>query len=284
MQALGLIEVYGYLSAVVALDSALKAADVHLVNVEKVKGGLVTVLITGDVGAVKAAIDTSAETAGRIGKLVAVHVIPRPDQAVGNICYPKKDTAIRGTQEKQLTDQEPVSEEQEVQKKPEEPKESEKSKESEEQMELEAAKEPEELKEPENSEEPEDSEEPVNSEEPEKSKELKMTMKKEEPKQLENPKETEEQKEPERLKDIEVPKESDKLKEPEESKNQEEQEKKPVKKSSDITIESMQSMTVDQLRNLARKLELPDMTRKEIKFANKKKLLQSLGKFLEQER
>lgn len=236
MQALGLIEVYGYLSAVVALDSALKAADVHLVNVEKVKGGLVTVLITGDVGAVKAAIDTSAETAGRIGKLVAVHVIPRPDQAVGNICYPKKDTAIRGTQEKQLTDQEPVSEEQEVQKKPEEPKESEKSKESEEQMELEAAKEPEELK------------------------------------------------EPERLKDIEVSKESDKLKEPEESKNQEEQEKKPVKKSSDITIESMQSMTVDQLRNLARKLELPDMTRKEIKFANKKKLLQSLGKFLEQER
>ncbi len=236
MQALGLIEVYGYLSAVVALDSALKAADVHLVNVEKVKGGLVTVLITGDVGAVKAAIDTSAETAGRIGKLVAVHVIPRPDQAVGNICYPKKDTAIHGTQEKQLTDQEPVSEEQEVQKKPEEPKESEKSKESEEQKELEAAKEPEELK------------------------------------------------EPERLKDIEVPKESDKLKEPEESKNQEEQEKKPVKKSSDITIESMQSMTVDQLRNLARKLELPDMTRKEIKFANKKKLLQSLGKFLEQER
>ena len=260
MQALGLIEVYGYLSAVVALDSALKAADVHLVNVEKVKGGLVTVLITGDVGAVKAAIDTSAETAGRIGKLVAVHVIPRPDKSVGNICYPKKDTAISGTQAKQLTDQEPVSEEQEVQKKPEEPKESEKSKEAEERKAPEETKEPEEAKEPEELKGLEKLEEPEGSKEPE------------DPKELEQSKEPKEPKEPE------------KSEEPEESKNQEEQERKPVKKSSDITIESMQSMTVDQLRNLARKLELPDMTRKEIKFANKKKLLQSLGKFLEQER
>ncbi|MDF2513581.1 MAG: hypothetical protein K0S04_3447 [Herbinix sp.] len=55
-------------------------------------------------------------------------------------------------------------------------------------------------------------------------------------------------------------------------------------KAPDITLKSMQSMTVDQLRNLARKLELSDMTRKEIKFANKKKLIQSIGKFLEQER
>lgn len=269
MQALGLIEVYGYLSAVVALDSALKAADVHLVNVEKVKGGLVTVLITGDVGAVKAAIDSSAETTGRIGKLVAVHVIPRPDQAVGNICYPKKDTAISGTQANQLTDQEPVSEEQEVQKKPEEPKESEKSKEAEGRKEPEETKEPEEAKEPEKTKEPEELKGLEKLEEPEGLKELEASK---EPKELEQSKEQGE------------PKELEKSEEAEESKNQEEQERKPVKKSSDITIESMQSMTVDQLRNLARKLELPDMTRKEIKFANKKKLLQSLGKFLEQER
>ncbi|MEM1485469.1 BMC domain-containing protein [Oscillospiraceae bacterium PP1C4] len=78
MKALGMIEVYGYLPAVEALDSALKAANVNLVSVTKVRGGLVTVLVTGDVGAVKAAMDASASAAGRVGQVVSVHVIPRP--------------------------------------------------------------------------------------------------------------------------------------------------------------------------------------------------------------
>ena len=72
MQALGMIEVYGYLTAVEALDSALKA------GVEKVRGGLVTVLVEGDVGAVKAAMDASAAAAERVGTVISVHVIPRP--------------------------------------------------------------------------------------------------------------------------------------------------------------------------------------------------------------
>ena len=78
MQALGMIEVYGYLTAVEALDSALKAANVSRMGVEKVRGGLVTVLVEGDVGAVKAAMDASAAAAERVGTVISVHVIPRP--------------------------------------------------------------------------------------------------------------------------------------------------------------------------------------------------------------
>lgn len=82
MEALGMIEVYGYLSAVEALDSALKAANVALHSVTKVQGGLVTVMVVGDVGAVKAAMDASAVAAGRVGSVVSVHVIPRPAKDV----------------------------------------------------------------------------------------------------------------------------------------------------------------------------------------------------------
>ena len=78
MHALGMIEVYGYLTAVEALDSALKAANVSRLGVEKVRGGLVTVLVEGDVGAVKAAMDASAAAAERVGTVISVHVIPRP--------------------------------------------------------------------------------------------------------------------------------------------------------------------------------------------------------------
>ena len=78
MQALGMIEVYGYLTAVEALDSALKAANVSRLGVEIVRGGLVTVLVEGDVGAVKAAMDASAAAAERVGTVISVHVIPRP--------------------------------------------------------------------------------------------------------------------------------------------------------------------------------------------------------------
>ena len=78
MQALGMIEVYGYLTAVEALDSALKAANVSRLGVEKVRGGLETVLVEGDVGAVKAAMDASAAAAERVGTVISVHVIPRP--------------------------------------------------------------------------------------------------------------------------------------------------------------------------------------------------------------
>ena len=91
MKALGMIEVYGYLAAVEALDSALKAANVSLVDVVKVKGGLVTVLVEGEVGAVKAAMDASAAAAERVGRIVSVHVIPRPAGDVGRMLTKDKE-------------------------------------------------------------------------------------------------------------------------------------------------------------------------------------------------
>lgn len=78
MKALGMIELYGYVTAVEALDAALKAANVTTHSVTIVKGGLVAVLVEGDVGAVQAAVDASAAAAERVGRVVAVHVIPRP--------------------------------------------------------------------------------------------------------------------------------------------------------------------------------------------------------------
>lgn len=85
MEALGLIELYGYVPAVEALDAALKAANVRLESVSKVKGGLVSVFVSGDVGAVKAAVDAAAAAAERVGKLISVHVIPRPAKDVWGI-------------------------------------------------------------------------------------------------------------------------------------------------------------------------------------------------------
>lgn len=90
MNALGMIETYGYLAAVEALDSALKAANVALTDVVRVKGGLVTVLVQGDVGAVKAAVDAAAAAAERVGTVVSVHVIPRPSDEVERMLRGRK--------------------------------------------------------------------------------------------------------------------------------------------------------------------------------------------------
>lgn len=167
MKALGMIEVYGYLTAVAALDSALKAADVHLLNLTKVRGGLVTVFVTGDVGAVKAAVDASCAEAERVGKLVSVHVIPRPEDSVGAM--------LVGKSEKE---------------------------------------------------------------------EVKAPAPKEEPPA----------------------------------------EKKETEAAGQLTVETMEGMTVEGLRNLARQMDITSMVRKEIKFANKRQLIEAISKFLEQER
>ena len=76
--ALGLIETKGLVGAIEAADAMVKAANVRLVGKEKVGGGYVTVMVRGDVGAVKAATDAGAAAAERVGELVSVHVIPRP--------------------------------------------------------------------------------------------------------------------------------------------------------------------------------------------------------------
>jgi ethanolamine utilization protein EutM len=80
--ALGLIETRGLVAAIEAADAMVKAATVTLVGTETIGAGLVTVIVRGDVGAVKAATDAGAANAQRLGELVAVHVIPRPHSDV----------------------------------------------------------------------------------------------------------------------------------------------------------------------------------------------------------
>jgi microcompartment protein CcmL/EutN len=84
-ESLGIIETRGMTAAIEAADAMLKAAKVELVGTEKIGSGLVTVIVRGDVGAVKAATEVGAEAAQRIGELVAVHVIPRPHADVAKI-------------------------------------------------------------------------------------------------------------------------------------------------------------------------------------------------------
>ena len=85
LNALGMIETRGLVAAIEAADAMVKAANVTLVGKEMVGGGLVSVLVRGDVGAVKAATDAGAAAADRIGELISVHVIPRPHSEVENI-------------------------------------------------------------------------------------------------------------------------------------------------------------------------------------------------------
>ncbi|MCR6522678.1 BMC domain-containing protein [Lysinibacillus capsici] len=76
--ALGMIETRGLIGSIEAADAMVKAANVNIVGKVHVGGGIVTVLVTGDVGAVKAATDAGSEAARRVGELLSVHVIPRP--------------------------------------------------------------------------------------------------------------------------------------------------------------------------------------------------------------
>jgi len=82
MNALGMIETRGLVGAIEAGDAMVKAANVELIGREQVGSGLVTVMVRGDVGAVKAATDAGAAAATRVGELVSVHVIPRPHSEV----------------------------------------------------------------------------------------------------------------------------------------------------------------------------------------------------------
>ena len=175
MKALGLIEVRGMVPAVEALDSALKAANVNRLDVVKVGGGLVSVLIEGDVGAVRAAVDAAQAAAEKIGTVISTHVIPRPAEDVTQMITPAPDP------------------------------------------------------------------QPIISEQPEDSSEV-----------------TEEVKE-------------------------EPAEQKKGKLAYIPDVEEMKAMTVDKLRALARKLEITNMTRKEIRFANKTELIERILEFLEKE-
>ena len=212
MKALGMIEVYGYLTAVEALDSALKAANVTRLDVVKVRGGLVTVLVEGDVGAVKAAMDASAAAAERIGTVVSVHVIPRPASDVERML--KGPGGGSKTESEEPEEPEPKGPEPE-ERKAEEPK----------------AEQPEADLEPETPEpEAPEPEEPAQAAMPEPA-------------------------EPERK--------------PEEG------------KAAAVTPEEMKAMSVDGLRRLARELEIPSMTRAEIRYAKKQELIQKITEFID---
>lgn len=91
--ALGMVETRGLVAAIEAADAMVKAANVQLVGKEQVGGGLVTVMVRGDVGAVKAATDAGAAAAEKIGELISVHVIPRPHTEVDGILPHVRDTA-----------------------------------------------------------------------------------------------------------------------------------------------------------------------------------------------
>ncbi len=79
-QAIGMIETRGYVPALACADAMVKAANVEIVSRNEVGGGLVSVVIKGDVGAVKAATEAGSEAANQVGEVVGVHVIPRPHQ------------------------------------------------------------------------------------------------------------------------------------------------------------------------------------------------------------
>lgn len=84
-EALGMIETRGLVASIEAADAMVKAADVRLVGTEKIGSGLVTIMVRGDVGAVKAAVEAGVAQAARLGEVIATHVIPRPHTDVEKI-------------------------------------------------------------------------------------------------------------------------------------------------------------------------------------------------------
>lgn len=87
-QAIGMIETKGLIGAIEAADAMIKAANVKLIKQEFVDGGIVTIIVQGDVGAIQAAVDAGREAAKRVGELLGAHVIARPDESVFKMIKP----------------------------------------------------------------------------------------------------------------------------------------------------------------------------------------------------
>jgi ethanolamine utilization protein EutM len=96
--ALGIIETWGLVAAIEAADAMLKTATVRLLGRQKVKGGLQVVMVAGDVASVKAATDAGAAACQRVGRLVSVHVIPRPSEGIDRM-LPVRDRTLPVQQE-----------------------------------------------------------------------------------------------------------------------------------------------------------------------------------------
>lgn len=84
-QALGLVETMGLVAATEAADAMIKSANVHLVSRQQVGGGLITIIVSGDVGAVKAAVDAGSAAGNRVGRVVSAHVIARPHEDIPDL-------------------------------------------------------------------------------------------------------------------------------------------------------------------------------------------------------
>lgn len=93
MDSYGFIETKGYVGSIEAADAMVKAANVALAGKVEIGGGYVTVIIKGDVGAVKSSVDTGAQAAQRVGELVSAHVIPRPDAGLMDLFLEKTKEA-----------------------------------------------------------------------------------------------------------------------------------------------------------------------------------------------
>ena len=85
LEALGMVETRGLVAAIEAADAMVKAANVQLIGTEKIGSGLVSVMVRGDVGAVKSAVEAGSASASRLGEIIATHVIPRPHEDVEKI-------------------------------------------------------------------------------------------------------------------------------------------------------------------------------------------------------
>ncbi len=94
-QALGMVETKGLIGAIEAADAMVKAANVSLIGKEQIGSGLVTVMVRGDVGAVKASVDAGAAAAKRVGDLYGVHVIPSPHDDVEKLLPQAKKTVVK---------------------------------------------------------------------------------------------------------------------------------------------------------------------------------------------
>ena len=114
-QALGLVETRGLVASIEAADAMLKASKVRLVSKEKVTAGLVTIVIVGDVAAVKASVDAGAAAAQRVGELVSVHVIPKPDDQITDILPIGGEPLVEVGEKKQI-EEKPVETKPEVKK------------------------------------------------------------------------------------------------------------------------------------------------------------------------
>lgn len=93
-KAIGMVETKGLVALIEASDAMLKSANVEMIGWDKVGSGMVTAFVTGDVAAVKAAVDAGASAAGRIGEVVGVHIIPRPHDETGAM-LPKRKAAAK---------------------------------------------------------------------------------------------------------------------------------------------------------------------------------------------